>query len=103
MEASLNSDADPYCSAFKLTAMCFIKLSFVKGWGENYHRQEVTSTPCWVEVVLDDPLQVCTSLLSKENWLENSPMLSGVGLLPTFLLIVSDFDVEARRSCIKLA
>lgn len=29
-----------------------VRVSFAKGWGRNYHRQEITECPCWLEILL---------------------------------------------------
>ena len=62
-------------SVYDLSHMCVIKMSFVKGWGEGYYRQDVSSCPCWIELRLNEPFKQL-DLVLKEMGSSSDPVTS---------------------------
>lgn len=50
---------------YRLNILCTLRLSFIKGWGDNYRRDHITKTPCWIEICLNSQLHYLDQLLRK--------------------------------------
>ncbi|VDN57756.1 unnamed protein product [Dracunculus medinensis] len=57
-QKKLKENADKgYDALHALQHLCHTRVSFVKGWGQQYKRQTITEAPCWIEIQLQAPLQ----------------------------------------------
>lgn len=52
-----------YKEVFQLGELCTIRMSLVKGWGADYSRNDVTATPCWIEIQLNGALDLLDRVL----------------------------------------
>ncbi|KAH9406895.1 PREDICTED: mothers against decapentaplegic homolog 9-like [Rhagoletis zephyria] len=50
-EVLVGHAAADYRTVYRLTSMCTLRLSFIKGWGgAPYYRTDAVMTPCWLEI-----------------------------------------------------
>ena len=56
-----------YEDVLNLASFGSLEVSFVKGWGENYKRQRVMETPCWLHFRIIEALDYLDFKLKNMN------------------------------------
>jgi hypothetical protein len=54
-----------YESILDLTKLCTIQVSFKYGWGYDFGQREITSTPCWLSILINEPLRLIDTRLQQ--------------------------------------
>ena len=54
-----------YESVLDLTKLCTIQVSFKYGWGYDFGQREITSTPCWLSILVNEPLRLIDTRLQQ--------------------------------------
>ncbi|CAF4011162.1 unnamed protein product [Rotaria sordida] len=61
----VNNPLATYESILDLTKLCTIQVSFKYGWGYDFGQREITSTPCWLSILINEPLRLIDTRLQQ--------------------------------------
>ncbi|CAF3349842.1 unnamed protein product [Rotaria socialis] len=61
----VNNPAATYETILDLTKLCTIQVSFKYGWGYECSRREITLTPCWLSIIINEPLRLIDTRLQQ--------------------------------------
>jgi hypothetical protein len=61
----VNDPLGTYESILDLTKLCTIKVSYKYGWGYDFGQREITSTPCWLSILINEPLRLIDARLQQ--------------------------------------
>ena len=59
----VNDPHATYESILDLTKLCTLQVSFQCGWGYEFGQREITSTPCWLSILINEPLRLIDARL----------------------------------------
>lgn len=54
-----------YVNVLELTKLAGFEFSFIKGYGENYKRINISQTPCWFYIVIADAREYIDKMLNE--------------------------------------
>lgn len=61
----VNDPLSNYETILELTRLCTVQVSFKYGWGYEFGQREISSTPCWLSIVINDPLRLIDARLQQ--------------------------------------